>query len=85
MGIWLKFKGWIIAVAGVVGSALMIYAYGRHRGSEDTEIEIQRADYEKARKIEDAADRARRADGDNVPAIDRLQRYGRLRDAEDDL
>lgn len=85
MGILTKFQNWIIAVAGVIGSALMIYAYGRHRGSEDTENEIQRADYEKARKIEDAADRARRADGDNVPAIERLQRYGRLRDAEDDL
>lgn len=83
--IWQRFQAWIVGVAGVIGSALMIYAYGRHRGAEDAEIEMERADHDKAQKIEDAADRARRADGDNVPAVERLRRYKRLRDAENDL
>lgn len=75
-----KTQKWFLAVVGVFGSALAIYAYGRHRGSEDTEIEMERADHEKARKIEDAADRARRADGDNVIPIERLRRANRIRD-----
>jgi hypothetical protein len=84
MAIWYsvidKTQKWFLAVAGVIGSALMIYAYGRHRGSEDLQIEMERADHEKARKIEDAADRARRADGDNVIPIERLRRANRIRD-----
>lgn len=80
MAIIEKFQNWIIAIAGVIGSALAIYAYGRHRGSEDTEIEMERADRDQAQKIEDAADRVRRADGDNVPAVERLRRAKRLRD-----
>lgn len=75
-----KAQKWFLTVAGVIGSALMIYAYGRHRGAEDLEIKMERADHDKAQKIEDAADRARRADGDNVPAVDRLSKYKRLRD-----
>ena len=80
-----SFQTWILSVAGVVAAALGIYAYGRHRGSEDTEIEMERADNAKARTIEDAADRARRADGDNTPAVERLHRYKRLRDLSDGL
>ena len=80
MGLLTRFHNWFLAVAGVIGSALAIYAYGRHRGSEDTEIEMERADHAKARKVEDAADRARRADGDNLLPIDRLRKYKKLRD-----
>ena len=80
MGLITRFQNWIIAVVGVIGSALMIYAYGRHRGSVDAEIEMERADYDKAQKIKDAADRARRADGDNLPAVERLRSYRKLRD-----
>lgn len=78
--IWQRFQTWILSVAGVIGSALMIYAYGRHRGAEDLEIEMERADHDKAQKIEDAADRARRADGDNVPPVERLRKFRKLRD-----
>lgn len=84
MAIWYsvidKTQKWFLAVVGVFGSALAIYAYGRHRGSEDLEIEMERADHDKAQKIEDAADRARRADGSNVIPIERLRKYKRLRD-----
>lgn len=80
MGLLKSFQNWIIAVAGVIGSALMIYAYGRHRGAEDLEIEMERADHDKAQKIEDAADRARRADGNNAIPVERLRKYNRLRD-----
>lgn len=80
MGIIEKFQKWILAMVGVFGSALLIYSYGRHRGSKDTEQEIREADYDKAQKIEDAADRVRRADGDNMPPIERLRRANKLRD-----
>jgi len=80
MGLLTRFQNWILAIAGVVASALSIYAYGRHRGSVDTEIDMERADHDKAQKIEDAADRVRRADGDNLPPVERLRRAKRLRD-----
>jgi len=84
MAIWYsvieKAQKWGLAVLGVIGSALAIYTYGRHRGAEDLEIEMERADHDKAQKIEDAADRARRADGDNLPAVERLRRAKRIRD-----
>jgi hypothetical protein len=78
--IWTRFHAWIMSLAGVVASGLAIYAYGRKRGSDDTQIEHERANIKKSREIEDAADRARRADGDNLPAVERLRRASRLRD-----
>jgi len=78
--IWQRFQTWILSVAGVISTALAIYAYGRHRGSEDTQIEHERANIEKSREIEDAADRVRRADGDNATPIERLSKHKRLRD-----
>lgn len=80
MGLLTRFQNWIITIVGVIGSALTIYAYGRHRGSEDTQIEHERASIEKSREIEDAADRVRRADGDNTTPIERLRKANRLRD-----
>jgi len=80
-----SFQTWILSIAGVVAATLGIYAYGRKRGSDDTKVEMERADNEQARKIEDAADRVRRADGNNATPIERLRRYKRLRDAESDL
>ena len=80
MAIWLKFKGYILAFGAALTALFGVYLYGRHRGSEDTEIEMERADNANARKVEDAADRARRADGDNLPAVERLRRAKRLRD-----
>jgi hypothetical protein len=80
MAIWLKFKGYIVAVMGALSAILAIYMYGRRTGSQDTQIEHERANIQKSREIEDAADRVRRADGNNFTAVERLRRYKRLRD-----
>jgi hypothetical protein len=85
MAIWLKFKGYIVAVMGALMGLWGIYMYGRRTGSQDTKIEQERANIKKSREIEDAADRVRRADGDNYTPIERLRRYKRIRDVSDDL
>ena len=85
MAIWLKFKGYIIAFTGALMGLWGIYMYGRRTGSRDTQIEHERANIKKSREIEDAADRARRADGDNFTPVERLRKYKRLRDIENDL
>jgi len=85
MAIWLKFKGYIIAVMGALTAIFGVYMYGRRTGSQDTQIEHERANSKKSREIEDAADRVRRADGDNYTPIERLRRYKRIRDVSDDL
>ena len=80
MAIWLKLKGYIVAVMGALSAILAIYMYGRRTGSRDTQIEHERANIKKSMEIEDAADRARRADGNNITPIERLRKYKRLRD-----
>jgi hypothetical protein len=80
MAIWLRFKVYILAITGTLSALFGVYLYGRNRGSTDTKVKIERADHAKAKQIQDAADRARRADGDNLPAIERLRRAKRLRD-----
>ena len=80
MAIWLKLKGYIVVVTGALMGLWGIYLYGRRTGSSDTQIEHERANIKKSREIEDAADRARRSDGDNHTPIERLRRYKRLRD-----
>ena len=80
MAIWLKFKGYIMSVMAVLGAIFGIYMYGRRTGSQDTQIEHERANIKKSREIEDAADRARRSDGDNHTPVERLRRYKRIRD-----
>jgi hypothetical protein len=85
MAIWLKFKGYIIAVMGALSAIFGIYMYGRNSGAKDTQIKHERASLKKSREIEDAADRVRRADGNNFTAIERLRRYKRIRDISDDL
>jgi hypothetical protein len=79
MAIWLKLKGYIVAVMGALMALWGIYMYGRRTGSQDTQIEHERANIKQSREIEDAADRARRSDGDNHTPIERLRRYKRLR------
>ena len=78
--IWLRLKGWILAAAGVVLGALSIYFAGRMHGYDDAETDAREADNAQARKIEDLADRVRRADGNNLTAIERLRRAKKLRD-----
>lgn len=80
MAIWLKFKGYIVAFTGALMGLWGIYMYGRRTGSSDTKIEHERANIKKSREIEDAADRVRRADGDNATPIERLSKFKRLRD-----
>ena len=78
--IWLKFKGYIIALASVIASVVAIYWAGRRQGYNSAENDMREADNAKARKIEDIADRVRRSDGNNVTAIERLSKFKRLRD-----
>ena len=78
--IWLRFKGWIIAIAGSLLAALSIYFVGRSHGHSKAKTDAREADHAQARKIEDLADRVRRADGDNLTAIERLSKHKRLRD-----
>jgi hypothetical protein len=80
MAIWLKLKGYILALGAALAAIFGVYLYGRNSGRKDTQIEHDRANIKKSREIEDAADQARRADGDNLPAVERLRRYKRLRD-----
>lgn len=80
MDLWLRFQNYILSIAGVVAATLAIYAYGRKDGSNATEQKYDKADQEKAREIEDIADRVRRADGNNRTAIERLRVAKKLRD-----
>jgi hypothetical protein len=83
--IWLRFKGYIIAAVGALLGALSIYFVGRSHGYGSAENDAREADNATARKIEDIADRVRRADGDNRTAIERLSKFKRIRDISDDL
>lgn len=80
MAIWLKFKAWIIAVIAAISAVIGIYFYGRKSGAVQEAQRQRENDLDTARKVEDAADRARRFDGDNVDPVERLRQYKRLRD-----
>jgi hypothetical protein len=80
MAIWLRFREWIIAVGAAMAALVGIYMYGKHSGSLKEMQRQMEKDRDTARKIEDAADRARRSDGDNVDPVERLRQYKRLRD-----
>lgn len=62
---------------GLVMLVLGAWTAGRREGRSAAKSEAMREDMDNARRIEDAADAARRAGGD---AVDELQRAGRLRD-----
>jgi hypothetical protein len=85
MAIWLRFKAAILTLGAGLTALFGVYLYGRNRGSTDTKVKIERADHAKAKQIQDAADRARRADGGGVSSVDRLRKYRKLRDWSDDL
>ena len=80
MAIWLRFKAYIIAGLGAILGVLAIYLAGRKQGYDSAEQDVREADNAQARKIEDIADRVRRADGDNGTAIERLRSARRIRD-----
>jgi hypothetical protein len=77
MAIWLKFKGWIIAVTAGISAVMGIYLYGRHQGSLREAQRASEKDRQNARRVEDAADNARTITGDPV---ERLRKHGKLRD-----
>ena len=80
MAIWLKFKAYIIGFVGIVVGVLAIYFSGKRDGVQNEFNRQSQIDNKQARKIEDAADRARKYDGDNIDDIERLRRAGKLRD-----
>jgi hypothetical protein len=80
MAIWLRFKAWIIAAAAGLSALLAMYVYGRTQGAAKERLKQSEADMKTARGVEDAADRARLADGDNVDPVERLRKFKRLRD-----
>jgi len=80
MAIWLKFKAYIIALGALIVGVIAIYFSGKRDGVQNEFNRQSQIDNKQARKIEDAADRARKHDGNNVDAIERLRRAGKLRD-----
>ena len=80
MAIWLKFKAYIIALGALIVGVIAIYFSGKRDGVQNEFNRQSQIDNNQARKIEDAADRARKHDGNNVDAIERLRRAGKLRD-----
>lgn len=80
MAIWLRFKAWIIATAAGLSALLAMYVYGRTQGAARERLKQSESDRKTARGVEDAADRARLADGDNVDPVERLRKFKRLRD-----
>ena len=80
MAIWLRFKAYIIAGLSAILGFIAFYAYARKQGYDSAEQDVREADNAQARKIEDIADRVRRADGDNRTAIERLRSARRIRD-----
>lgn len=77
MAIWLKFKMYIIAIAGAIATIAGIYFYGRKDGTYKEMMRQEKDDRKQARKIEDDADIARSLDAD---PIERLRKHKKLRD-----
>ena len=82
---WHKIKAYVVGAVGAVLGSLSVYFIGRRRGAKDEQNKQFRASVKESRKIQDKADRVRRADGNGLPAVERLRRYKRLRDVSDDL
>lgn len=78
MAIWLRFKGWIIAVGSAIAAVIGVYLYGRHSGSLREMQRQMEKDRQMARSVEDAADNARKRTIDDP--VERLRDSGRLRD-----
>ena len=75
-----KLKAWAVAIGAGIAALFGVYLYGRSNGAYKEAQKQAERDQKTARGIEDAADRVRRADGDNLPAVERLRQYKRLRD-----
>jgi UDP-N-acetylmuramoylalanine-D-glutamate ligase len=77
MAIWLKFKSYIIALVAALSAIVGVYLYGRSSGALREAQKAAQKDRHNARRVEDAADKARTVDGD---PIERLRKHGKLRD-----
>jgi len=72
-----RFQSWIVGVLAAFSAAVGIYLYGRQQGSLREAQKAAERDRQNARRVEDAADKARTNTGD---AVDRLRQHGKLRD-----
>jgi hypothetical protein len=77
MAILTRLRGWIIGAVAAISAVIGIYLYGRSAGSLREAQKAAERDRQNARRIEDAADKARTNDGDPV---ERLRKHGHLRD-----
>lgn len=70
----------IAAAVIAIITGLGIYARGRSSGAQDAKQQTKDLDHAQAKRIEDAADRARRADDAGSDPLGKLRDAGRLRD-----
>lgn len=77
MAIWLiKFREWIVVALAAISAVVGIYLYGRQQGSYREAQKAAERDQQNARRIEDAADKARTVNGDPVK---RLRKHNAIR------
>ena len=83
--VWNKIKGYVLGAVGAVLGSLSVYFIGRRRGAKDEQNKQFRESVKQSRKIQDKADKVRRADGGGLAPVERLRRYKALRNWSDDL
>ena len=77
MAIWLiKLKEWIVVALAAFSAVIGVYLYGRQQGSYREAQKAAERDQQNARRVEDAADKARTVDGDPVK---RLRKHNAIR------
>jgi hypothetical protein len=72
-----RYKAWVLSVAAVMSTLGGIYLMGRRSGAESTKVEHERTQAKAVRRIEDAADSARKSA--IASPVDRLRKSGRIR------
>jgi predicted nucleic acid-binding protein len=78
MAIWLlKFREWAVMALAAISAVVGVYLYGRQQGSHREAQKAAERDQQNARRVEDAADKARTVNGD---PIKRLRKHGNIRD-----
>ena len=83
--VWAKVRNYVIASVGSLAALWAIYWSGRRQGVKNEQNRRREADIKQAHKVQDAADRVRRADGGGLSPVERLRKFSRLRDWSDDL
>lgn len=74
---WSRIKAWAVVIGLALLAAAAWTASIFAKGAASNQAKVMRKDQDNARRIEDVADLARRADGD---PLDRLSQAGHLRD-----